>query len=255
VTARPAQYLLRFDDLCPTWARERWERFEPLLEEFGVRPILAVVPENRDEALAPAAPDVEFWETMHTMQAAGAAIGLHGFQHICTSRGRGLIPLHGETEFAGVAEATQRAWIREGLEILRGHGLNPTIWVAPRHGFDGATLRALRAEGIGVLSDGFARRPFVRDGVVWIPQQLWEPEAKASGVWTICLHANTAPDALVERLGAFLREHAEHFTTVERVMQEFELAPLSFVENAGAGAAVLRVRARRRLKRWLARGW
>ena len=254
MTARPAQYLLRFDDLCPTWARERWERFEPLLAEFGVRPILAVVPENHDEGLAPAAPDAEFWQTMRAMQAAGAVIGLHGFRHICASRGRSLVPLHVVSEFAGVAEATQRAWIHEGLEILRGHGLNPTIWVAPRHGFDRATLRALRAEGIGVLSDGFARRPFVRDGVVWIPQQLWAPEAKPSGLWTLCLHANTAPDGLAERLGAFLREHAEQFTTVERVMAEFEPEPLSIAESAGAAAAVLRINSRRRLKRWLASG-
>lgn len=48
---KPAQYLLRFDDLCPTVSRARWERFLPLIEEFGIRPILAVIPDNLDHSL------------------------------------------------------------------------------------------------------------------------------------------------------------------------------------------------------------
>jgi hypothetical protein len=248
MTPRPAQYLLRFDDLCPTHSREGWRRFTPLLAEFGIRPILAIVPENRDPALAVSPPDPEFWEEMRTLEANGAAIGLHGYRHLCASRSHSLVPLHRETEFAGVDEETQRAWIREGLSILRGLGLHPKIWVAPRHGFDRATLRALRKEGIGILSDGFAWRPFVAGGVTWIPQQLWAPEAKESGLWTICLHANTAPDWLVEQLRGFLRQRAQQFTSVERVVAEFEPAPLTLREGIQAQAALLRVCARRWLK-------
>jgi peptidoglycan/xylan/chitin deacetylase (PgdA/CDA1 family) len=247
----PAQYLLRFDDLCPTHARERWMRFPPLLAKFGIRPILAIVPDNRDPELAVSAPDPEFWEEMRTLQAAGAAIGLHGFRHLCASRGRSLVPLHGVSEFAGAPEAIQRQWIREGLEILRGHRLDPILWVAPRHGFDCATLRALREEGIGLLSDGFARRPFIRGGLRWIPQQLWAPEQKASGLWTICLHPNTATDAEVERLRDFLREYAGQFTSVERVAAEMEPARLRLAERIGAEGAVLSFRARRVLKRFV----
>jgi len=248
---RPAQYLLRFDDLCPTHSRERWRRFTPLLAEFGIRPILAIVPDNRDPALDVSPPDAEFWDEMRALQSAGAAIGLHGYRHVCASRGRSLVPLHGRTEFAGVEEATQRAWIRAGIAILRGHGLDPSIWVAPRHGFDRATLRVLRQEGIGFVSDGFARRPFVRGGLTWIPQQLWAPEAKQSGLWTICLHANTAADSFVEQLRGFLGRHARQFTSVTGIAAEPEPAPLSFMDEMQAKAALRRVRARTGLKRML----
>ena len=57
----PAQYLLRFDDLCPTMRRSRWEQYRNLIEEFGVRPILAVVPDNRDKDLDGSPADPEFW--------------------------------------------------------------------------------------------------------------------------------------------------------------------------------------------------
>lgn len=241
---RPAQYLLRFDDLCPTMDRGRWRRFAQLLEEFAVKPILAIVPDNRDPVLELSPPSLEFWDEMRAMQAAGAAIGLHGYRHLCVSRGRSLVPLHRETEFAGVAEATQRAWIHDGIAILRGNGLRPSVWVAPRHGFDRATLRALRQEEIGLLSDGFARRPFLRGGIAWIPQQLWAPVVKTEGLWTICIHPNTAPDALVAELALFLKNYADQFTSVERVMSESQPTELDFFERMNEAGALLRIRAR-----------
>ena len=58
---RPAQYLLRFDDLCPTISPARWERCRKLVEEFGVRPILAVIPDNQDSDLQHAPYDPALW--------------------------------------------------------------------------------------------------------------------------------------------------------------------------------------------------
>jgi predicted deacetylase len=228
---KPAQYLLRFDDLCPTVARARFAPFLSLIEEFGIHPILAVVPDNMDHELELSQPDPEFWARMCAMEAAGAAIGLHGYRHLCNSEVASLVPMHRKTEFAGVPEDTQREWIRAGLGILRAHGLNPRIWVAPRHGFDRNTLRVLSKEGIGLISDGFARVPFMRDGVTWIPQQLWAPVDKSKGLWTICVHSNTAPDSVVEQLRVFLNHHAGQFTSVERVLAELKPAKLGLSER------------------------
>jgi len=188
------------------------------------------VPENRDPELEISAPDAEFWSRMRVMQAAGAAIGLHGYRHVCESTGRSLVPLHGTSEFAGVPEATQQSWIRAGVAILRGHGLDPRIWVAPRHGFDECTLRALHSEGIGVVSDGFARVPFMRGRVTWIPQQLWAPVEKQYGVWTICIHSQTATDTQVEQLRSFLFLNSAQFTSLDEVLDEFQPKGLDGLE-------------------------
>jgi predicted deacetylase len=238
----PAQYLLRFDDLCPTMARDRWERFVPLIEEFGIRPILAVVPDNRDPELELAPPDPEFWSRMRTMQAAGATIGLHGYRHLCASRGRSLVPLHRKSEFAGVPEEIQRTWIQAGLEILRGHDLNAQIWVAPRHGFDCATLRTLQREGITTISDGLTHIPFRLDVVTWIPQQLWAPVEKRSGLWTICVHSNTAANSLVDKLREFLGAHAGQFTSVEHLVAELKPKELEMIERLYGVGALWRAR-------------
>lgn len=236
----PAQYLLRFDDLCPTISQRQWQRFLPLIKEFGIRPILAVIPDNQDYNLQLSPPDPEFWVSMRTMEEAGATIALHGYQHLCKSRGPSHMDMHRYSEFAGVPEDTQREWIRRGLKILRDHGLSPKLWVAPRHGFDGNTLRALQKEGINALSDGFARVPVSRGGIVWIPQQLWAPVDKSKGIWTICLHPNSVHDSMVEKLRAFLRRHSAQFTSVERVLAELDAGELTMTERLYESMALWR---------------
>ncbi|WP_263351851.1 DUF2334 domain-containing protein [Acidicapsa acidisoli] len=240
-----AQYLLRFDDLCPTMDRARWARMAALVARFGIQPILAVVPDNRDPELEHDAADEGFWEQMRALQNSGATIGLHGYRHVCAAGGRSLIPLHRRTEFAGVARELQREWIGRGLTILRANGLHPRIWVAPRHGFDRRTLRALRAEGIGLVSDGFAMGPFRSEGVVWVPQQIWSPVEKSSGLWTICVHANSATDETVGALEDFLERHSFQFTSVDRVLAEWPVSGRSLRDRWFHARMIWRLRLRK----------
>jgi hypothetical protein len=246
---RPAQYLLRFDDLCPTMSRSGWERFARMIEEFRIQPILSVIPDNRDCELMLSPPDPEFWSRMRSLESAGATIALHGYQHLCESRGTSILGLHQKTEFAGIAEDVQRQWIQRGLEILRGHELNPKLWVAPRHGFDAATLSALRKEGIDSISDGFARSVAMRGGIRWIPQQLWEPVPRTQGLWTICIHTDTATDATVQKVRRFLGSYNELFTSFDRVVSEYPSAELDWPERLYDWASSSRFQIRNRLRR------
>jgi hypothetical protein len=240
-----AQYLLRFDDLCPTMDRERWARMAALVARFGIQPILAVVPDNRDPELEHDVADEGFWGQMRALEDSGATIGLHGYRHVCAASGWSLIPLHRRTEFAGVAQELQLEWIGRGLTILRTKGLHPRIWVAPRHGFDRWTLRALRAEGIELVSDGFAAGPFRSEGVVWIPQQMWGPVEKSSGLWTICVHANSATDEAVEALEGFLERRHSQFTSVDRVVAEWLVSERTLKDRWFHARMVWRLRLRK----------
>lgn len=242
MASKSAQYLIRLDDLCPTMSKDRCSRLLSILDRYKIRPILAVVPDNQDRDLMVEKPDSEFWDRMRSFEAAGATIAMHGYQHVCQSCAPSLLGLHEDTEFAGVDEMKQREWIRTGLEILRGYGLSPRLFVAPRHGFDRATLRALWREGLGFLSDGFANRPFLRWDVVWIPQQLWEPIARKEGLWTICIHPNTALSPFEDKLDRFLREFAGQFTSFDRVLNEYEPEELDWVERLGEKIAGRRIR-------------
>lgn len=241
---KPAQYLLRIDDLCPTVHAARWQSLRELLSEFGIKPILAVVPCNRDPELQVSPPDVKFWETLRDLPCGGAVIAIHGFQHLCSGRASGILPLSRSGEFAGVPYEIQHRWIREGLATLRREGLEPRLWVAPRHNFDRNTLRALREEGITYLSDGMTRRPVERGGMIWIPQQLWWPQEKRSGLWTLCVHPNTLADRSLADLRTFLRKNAGQFTSFERVVREFTPSPPRWPDLLVERAEIVRLRLR-----------
>lgn len=235
-------YLIRLDDFCPTMLQDRRERFLSILERHGVSPILAVVPDNQDPDLIRQAPDPEFWDRMRSLQASGATIAMHGYRHLCVRGQASILGLHAESEFAGVDLSLQRQWIRSGLAILRGQELRPQLFVAPRHGFDRNTLRALAEEGLKVLSDGFACRPFTQHEILWIPQQLWEPVAKKTGLWTICIHTNTASAGLEERLERFLGEHRANLASFDDVVAQTPRGRLNRREQIAAELANLRVR-------------
>ena len=246
ILPKPAQYLLRFDDVCPTMEKHRWQRLRALVSEFGLRPILAVIPDNQDPEMECSSPDPEFWAQMREMEAAGATIAAHGYQHLCENFGENLIGLLNRSEFAGLPLKLQRQRVAAGIEVLRAHGLTPRLWIAPRHSFDWNTLRAVRLEGLGFISDGLARVPFTRGGVTWIPQQLWSPVHKPKGLWTICIHSNTAQKSKFVELQSFVRRHSAQFTSFDRVLEEFEPMELGLGERMYEMYATWRIRIHRK---------
>lgn len=205
------RYWLRFDDLCPTQSRSRWERVERLLEAHRLTPILAVVPENADPTLEVDPPDPDFWQRARGWQERGWIVGLHGWRHVYDSRAASLLPFKAVSEFSGHPYEEQHRRIGRGLAALREHGLEPRVFVAPGHAFDTSTLDAVANHGLGAISDGFGFRP-TRDerGLVWIPQQTRRPRSFPFGTVTVALHPNEMDDAAIDRLGAFLDRHRGH---------------------------------------------
>ena len=45
------RYLIRLDDACPTMSKEWWGNVEAVLDKYGVRPMVGIVPICHDEKL------------------------------------------------------------------------------------------------------------------------------------------------------------------------------------------------------------
>jgi predicted deacetylase len=207
-----AEYLLRLDDACPTMHPGKWEAVERILAPHGIKPIVAIVPANEDPALVRAAVDPAFWQRARGWVRTGWVIALHGYLHSLRTSLPGLVPVQGRSEFVGLPLEEQRRRIREGVKALETNGLPAEAWVAPAHGFDMTTLQALRLESeIRLISDGFARRAYSREGFTWLPQQLWRPRSMKKGLWTICLHPNEMNENALRTLDEFLAAHEGSF--------------------------------------------
>jgi predicted deacetylase len=223
-----ASYLLRFDDICPTMKWSNWEPIEVILREHEIRPIMAVVPDNRDPDLCLEPANPQFWNRVRSWQAAGWAIGLHGFQHTYVTRRPGLYSHRNASEFAGLPPGLQREKLKRALAILRGEGVSSNLWVAPGHSFDRTTVHLLREVGITSVSDGFTIFPYTDEqGIFWIPQQLSEKgflslpggkpiQPKSKGVWTVCFHLNAWTSEEIDRF----RQEAGRYRALLRTADE-----------------------------------
>src|SRR5215467_8595121 len=108
-----SQYLLRLDDFCPTMNWSVWRAVERILVDASIRPILAVVPDNRDSSLWVGEENKSFWKEVRVWQARGWTIGLHGFQHVYSTKDPGLLKLRGLSEFSGLSYAEQRSKLEQ----------------------------------------------------------------------------------------------------------------------------------------------
>jgi predicted deacetylase len=215
-----ARYLIRFDDICPTMNWSVWAEVERILRRDGVRPIVAVVPDNLDPKLRAAPARADFWHQVRGWQASGWTIGWHGYQHLYSSRSAGVIGIHAGSEFAGHEVAEQRAKLRHAWRIFEQQGVLPKVWVAPGHSFDMTTVSLLREFGVHVVSDGFYWRAVDHGECRWLPQQLWRFRRLPAGLWTVCLHINSWQARDVEHFGRMVGEYAESIVAVDQLLAE-----------------------------------
>jgi hypothetical protein len=201
-----ARYLIRLDDACDTMDRRKWDAVERMLDRHGVRPIVAVIPENRDPKLQLESRDLDFWRKVTAWAGKGWDVAMHGHTHVMHPiKTAVLLPFYKRSEFAELSLAAQAAKVRAAWSLFLAQGIQPKIWVAPAHSFDLLTLEAVRTEtAIRIVSDGIAWNAYYEYGFHWIPQQLWALAERSSGLWTVCLHPNTMDDGAIAALDTAL---------------------------------------------------
>lgn len=201
-----ARYLIRLDDASHHMDRRRWERVEQVLDAHGVKPIVAVIPDNEDPALMREPRDPAFWDRVRAWVDKGWTVAMHGHQHVMHATGEPLLlPFYQRSEFAGLTLEQQGVKLRQSWNLFATHGVEPRVWVAPAHSFDRVTLEALlRETPIRIVSDGIAWDTYQEHAFYWIPQQLWMLAERPAGLWTVCLHPNTMDDVAVDALNRAL---------------------------------------------------
>lgn len=226
------KYIVRLDDACPTMNWKKWERVFSILDLNNIKPIVAVIPNNQDFGLKIDKPNNEFWHLVRRWQSNGYHIAMHGYNHVYTSKNKGLVPFNSRSEFAGIEKVIQKEKISKSWEIFIMNKIYPKIWVAPAHSFDNITLEVIKEEtDIRIVSDGLSIFPYKKNGFIWIPQQLWNPIKKQKGVWTICLHPNNMSDKHFNDLDSFIKNNKENFKfNLDDVIKRYQKRKKSIVD-------------------------
>ena len=245
-----ATYLVRFDDICPTMDWESWEQVENVLVSEGVKPLLAVVPDNRDDNLVVGQKNEHFWSKVRDWQKMGWSIAVHGYQHLYQTNDPGLLGLNKYSEFSGLSYEQQSKKLKEAFKIFNSYDIKPDLWIAPAHSFDKVTLSALSDLGVEVISDGFFKRPVKYMNMIWIPQQLWRFRHLRRGIWTVCFHVNGMKKEELERICSDLNQYKERIVSLDYVLKNTSINSLTMFDIAFSKIWVGLIKLKRILSRF-----
>lgn len=227
---KKVEYCIRLDDACPQMNAEKWARIERILDKYKVKPIVGVIPEKRDPDFVAVA-DENFWGKACEWQKKGWTIALHGLHHelhFHEPRGYYQLSHSSKTEWAGKSSTEQYEMLKQGYQILKGHGLTPTCFFAPCHTYDEATVEAIasmKTEGCSLyISDGYALHPYQRDGVDFLPTLFDTPhKLPMQGTYTFVYHPNNMSSADFDYLENFLQQYKQYFRSPDILMKDSEI--------------------------------
>lgn len=235
----------RLDDITPDMNWKYFYRIEEIFEGFGVKPLIGVVPKNRDTSLGVPPVEIEddsfitmspeaaygsrdemFWSEIRRLQEKGWCIAQHGYDHRYTTQDSGILGINPFSEFAGLPYKQQCDKIKKGQKILAENGISSTIFMAPGHTFDKNTLKALKENGFLYVTDGYSNQCYVRNGLCFIPCTQSTPRL-VSGVDTVCYHTNHMTPSDFLQLENFIRENREKVKDFSQVLKEAIFYPYS----------------------------
>lgn len=215
-------FLVRMDDACATMHHEKWSQLELLFDTYNIKPMVGIVPNNKDIELMQAPADDDFYTKAIQWQKKGWTIALHGYEHLYHTSNKGINPVLHRSEFSGLPLEIQEEKIEKGFEILKKNDLQVDYFFAPSHNFDTNTLKAIyNKTSIRKISDTIASIPYKKDDFYFFPLQFGKfRNIKSAGYWTFCLHPNTMRDIDLVFAKQFIKQHHEKFISFDDINTE-----------------------------------
>ena len=210
--------MIRLDDASEYMDIYKWNRIEEILDYYGIKPIVGIIPDNKDKKLTGAyEQDHLFWNKVNKWMEKGWVPALHGCEHRYVTNQGGINPVNRKSEFAGLSYDIQAEKIERGWSILESQGIKAEIFFAPSHTFDENTLQAIKDKtDIRVISDTIAFDIY-KKGVFWfIPQQSGAVRKLPLGLVTFCYHPNSMTEKDFKKLSEFIKENQRQFVNFDR---------------------------------------
>jgi len=229
-----SKYILRLDDACEKWDKEKWVHMEMLLDQYGIKPLVGIIPHCEDQEMEKYGVDHEFWNRVNNWRDKGWTLAMHGYNHVYSTNCGGINPVNNRSEFAGLSVEEQKTKIKAGVGIFRVHGMDPQIFFAPSHTFDKNTLEALRQESnIRIISDTIAWDTYRQGEFIFVPQQSGKVRKLPFGTVTFCYHPNTMDEGDFKELDGFIQENRAWFVNFSTKRTDRKYGMLDLILRKG----------------------
>ena len=109
------------DDICENMNWELMNRCELLFDKYEIKPLLGVIPANKDPELLAYPKSELFWNKVKNWKSKGWEITMHGCNHLYTQKSdkNDIFNYGGDSEFYGLDYSKQFDKIELGLSEFK----------------------------------------------------------------------------------------------------------------------------------------
>tara|TARA_Y100000590_G_scaffold235345_1_gene265002 strand:+ start:1265 stop:2032 length:768 start_codon:yes stop_codon:yes gene_type:complete len=214
--------LIRLDDIAENMNWDLMEKSELLFEKYGIKPILGVIPNNKDDELLSYPKENYFWDRVRKWKDKGWEIAMHGSTHVYdkNTKKQDYFGYGGESEFCGHTLETQTSRIKDGLKKFSEEKIKIRSFFAPNHTYDQNTFAALKNSGITEVIDGYGLMPYSKNGLKFIPQLFYKNIALPFGIQSTQIHLNYWKQKDFESFEKFITKNLNKIISYDQAVKK-----------------------------------
>ncbi len=214
--------LIRLDDIAENMNWDLMEKSEILFDEYKIKPVLGVIPNNQDQNLLSYPKKNNFWDLVRNWKNKGWKIAMHGLTHVYdkdTNR-KDYFGYGGRSEFCGHSLEVQTERIKKGLKKFREEKIEIKSFFAPNHTYDLNTFNALKNSGINEVIDGYGLMPYLENEIKFIPQLFYKIYALPFGIQATQIHLNYWKENNFNNFVMFVKKNKNNFITYDEAIKK-----------------------------------
>ena len=214
--------LIRFDDIAANMNWDLMDKCEELFDKNNIKPVMGVIPNNKDKELLSYPKRENFWEIVERWKNKNWEIAMHGFTHIydTNTNKKDFFSYGGRSEFFGHSIDVQLDKIKSGLKIFKENNIKIRVFYAPNHTYDKNTFEALKAAGINQVIDGYGLMPYENNNIHFIPQLFYKLYILPFGIQTTQIHLNYWSIEDYKKFEKFVKKNASNIINYDEALSK-----------------------------------
>ncbi len=214
--------LIRLDDIAENMNWDLMEKSESLFEKYQIKPILGVIPNNKDNDLLSYPKKDNFWEQVRKWKDKGWEISMHGSTHVYdkNTKNDDYFGYGGDSEFCGHSLEIQTLKIKEGIKKFNDEKIEIRSFFAPNHTYDKNTFYALKNSGINEIIDGYGLMPYSENDIKFIPQLFYKLIALPFGIQSTQIHLNYWAEKDFNIFKKFIEKNSNKIITYQEALNK-----------------------------------
>ena len=214
--------LIRLDDIAENMNWDLMKKSELLFEKYGIKPVLGVIPNNKDNELLSYPKKNDFWQQIRIWRDKGWEIAMHGSTHVYDkiSKNGDYFGYGGKSEFCGHPLEIQMSRIKDGLKKFDDEKIKIRSFYAPNHTYDENTFASLKNLEINEVIDGYGLMPYIENDIKFIPQLFYKIFMLPFGIQVTQIHLNYWNQKDFDIFEKFIIKNSNKIITYDQVLEK-----------------------------------